>query len=107
MSSLPRQLMYNQRWFLPLFIILVASCLSPAVWVQTLNSIEQDRQRALAAQSSYISNLGQLCVIDAQGFLQSSSLPFKAPVDLLDRDHFKVHRSAFSGFLGLSGRQLF
>jgi PAS domain S-box-containing protein len=34
----------------------------------------------------------QLAYIDAQGFLKASSLPFSGPVDLSDREHFKVHR---------------
>ena len=33
----------------------------------------------------------QVAFIDAQGLLRQSTLPFKGPIDLSDREHFKVH----------------
>ena len=48
--------------------------------------------KALAAQGIFDPRLVlQLAIIDAQGFLQMSNLPFNGRIDLSDREHFKVH----------------
>ena len=44
----------------------------------------------------------QVGVIDAQGLLVSSSLPFKPPVDLSDRAHFKAHLTSTGDALYIS-----
>jgi PAS domain S-box-containing protein len=44
----------------------------------------------------------QLGFIDANGFLKTSSLPFTGPIDLSDREHFKVHRVSTSDELYIS-----
>ena len=46
--------------------------------------------------------LVQLAVIDAQGVLQLSTLPFKGSIDLSDREHFKVHLSGDKNLLFIS-----
>ena len=44
----------------------------------------------------------QVGVIDAKGMYSLSNLPLKAPVDLSDREHFKVHVEKDSGALFVS-----
>ncbi|MGV8900213.1 MAG: bifunctional diguanylate cyclase/phosphodiesterase [Burkholderiaceae bacterium] len=44
----------------------------------------------------------QIGIIDSHGMYQLSNLPFDGPVDLSDREHFKVHLAADTGKLFIS-----
>ena len=44
----------------------------------------------------------QVSVINANGFLERSSLPFEGPIDLSEREHFKVHLAAGKDALFIS-----
>ena len=46
--------------------------------------------------------LVQLAIIDANGILQMSTLPFRGRIDLSDREHFKVHVSGDKDLLFIS-----
>lgn len=46
--------------------------------------------------------VAQVAIIDAQGFLKLSNLPFKGRIDLSDRAHFKAHLAPVSDQLYIS-----
>ena len=51
--------------------------------------------KALNAQGIFDSRiLLQIAIIDAQGILQQSTVPFTGRIDLSDREHFKVHQAS-------------
>lgn len=59
--------------------------------------------KVIAGQSFFDPRiLLQIGVIDAKGMLELSNLPFNGPIDLSDREHFKVHLASDSDALFIS-----
>ena len=59
--------------------------------------------KAIAATGIFDPNLVlQVALIDVNGFLQQSNLPFVGPINLSDREHFKVHLASDSAGLFIS-----
>ena len=51
---------FDARWLQPMLIFLLVALLTGGVWVRTLNLIEADRNRVLAAATNDLENLGRV-----------------------------------------------